>query len=60
MTEDEYGSLYRKLTHLETYVASARCRAWMRPDVRQEILVRVRLIRDDFFTIKKREDAVRS
>ena len=59
MTEDEYTRLYRYLTQLEGYVASARCRAWMRPDVRQEILTRVRLIRDDLYCAKKTKDSSR-
>lgn len=57
MTEDEYIEFYTKLCNLHNYVASARCRAWMRPDVRQEILTRVANMRDQFFRIKKNEDA---
>ena len=59
MKDAEYSVLYRNLCHLEGYVASARCRAWMRPDVRQEILTRVRLIRDDLYCAKKTKDASR-
>lgn len=57
MTEAEYTDFHNKLCNLYNYVASARCRAWMRPDVRQEILTRVANMRDEFYRIKKNEDA---
>lgn len=57
MTEAEYTEFYNMLCNLYRYVASARCRAWMRPDVRLEILNRVKEMRDEFYRIKKSEDA---
>lgn len=57
MTEAEYTDFYRKLSNLRNYVASDRCRAWMRPDVRMEILNRVKEMHDEFYRIKKNEDS---
>lgn len=53
MTEAEYTDFHNKLCNLYNYVASARCRAWMRPDVRLEILNRVKEMRVEFYRIKK-------
>ena len=59
MTDAEYTDFYNNLRNLSNYVASARCRAWMRPDVRQEILNRVQAMRNEFYRIKKNEDSCR-
>lgn len=54
MTEAEYTAFHRKLCDLYGYVASARCRAWMRPDVRMEILNRVKEMRDEFYRYQEK------
>ena len=56
ITEEQYAALYSRICSLETYLHGSRVAAWVRRDVRVEILSRVTVIRDDFYNLKKSED----
>jgi hypothetical protein len=56
MTEQQYTDLYMKIAALEAYTRGPTMSAWCRPDVRQHVLERIRTIRDEFYSIKRKED----
>lgn len=56
MTNNEYSRLYQRLCSIEDRLRSARARAWMRPDLRADLLHMAVEARDDLYGIKQNED----
>ena len=56
MTKDDYGALYTKICALENRLRSSHAQAWMKPELREELSNRVRIIRDDLYKAKRKED----
>jgi len=57
MNEQQYTHLYERIGALETTLRGSRAAAWMRADVRQDLIARVGELRDALYRVKIAEDA---